>query len=328
MITMRVSIAMATFNGEKYLISQLHSIEAQKRIPEEIVICDDASGDRTFEILEQFRSRCRCAVRIVRNEENLGYAKNFQKAISLCSGDLIALCDQDDVWYPDKLSRLADGLLHSDGTALACSDSDLIDETGARVGRTAWERMGVGRKKLRTLREKPFGLLLHGPCITGMTMMFRADLRSRALPIPEGWPHDAWIAMVASIVSDIKVIPECLSGYRVHPNQLTYVPASGRKPREPLAIRSARYLEGARRYQKAIERVRRWGDDLPTMDAIRHLDGKAGFMLARSRIYQSRFWWPLVARQWLLGGYSRYGSGVRGVVGDMALLGNPTGNEM
>ena len=99
----RISIAMATFNGEKYLREQLDSIYSQTLLPYEIVAADDCSTDRTTEILEEYRIKK--GLKYLVNEHNIGVVKNFEKAISLCQGDYVALSDQDDIWFPEKLEK-------------------------------------------------------------------------------------------------------------------------------------------------------------------------------------------------------------------------------
>ena len=100
--TLTISIAMTTYNGEKYLQEQLDSFLGQNRLPDELVVCDDGSQDRTMAILESFSSRAPFPVRIYRNSAKLGYSKNFEKAGSLCTGDIIAFSDEDDVWDAQK----------------------------------------------------------------------------------------------------------------------------------------------------------------------------------------------------------------------------------
>ena len=96
-----VSIAMATYNGEKYLKEQLDSIYAQTYKDIEVIVCDDCSSDKTVEILDEYKEKY--GLKYYINEKNLGFKKNFEKAISLCSGDFIALADQDDIWIENKI---------------------------------------------------------------------------------------------------------------------------------------------------------------------------------------------------------------------------------
>src|SRR5215208_90703 len=99
-------VAMCTYNGAQFVAEQLDSIAAQTRRPDELVVCDDGSDDATPEIIREFAHRASFPLRFYVNETNLGSTRNFERAISLCEGDFIALADQDDVWLPEKLERL------------------------------------------------------------------------------------------------------------------------------------------------------------------------------------------------------------------------------
>ena len=100
-MSLRFSVALCTYDGARYLTDQLDSFISQVRRPDELIICDDASTDESLDIIMSFAMHAPFPVRIYRNEHNLGFIKNFEKAIQLCDGDIIALADQDDVWYPD-----------------------------------------------------------------------------------------------------------------------------------------------------------------------------------------------------------------------------------
>ena len=99
------SVALCSYNGAKFILEQLDSIAAQTRTPDELVICDDGSCDATIAEVANFASRASFPVRVHVNEAVLGPTKNFERAIALSGGDVIALCDQDDVWHSDKLAR-------------------------------------------------------------------------------------------------------------------------------------------------------------------------------------------------------------------------------
>jgi glycosyltransferase involved in cell wall biosynthesis len=99
-----ISIAMTTYNGERFLEEQLRSLTEQTKLPNELVVCDDGSTDRTPEILAQFAKGASFPVKIVINNHRLGWRENFLKAASLCSSDYIAFCDQDDIWLKEKLA--------------------------------------------------------------------------------------------------------------------------------------------------------------------------------------------------------------------------------
>src|SRR5258708_29962312 len=119
----RISVAMCTYNGARFLAQQLESIVAQTRLPDELVVCDDVSADESPEIIRKFAKNAPFPVRLELNEKNLGSSKNFEKAIGLCRGGLIALADQDDVWKPQKLAVLETVLENHPEVGYAFSDA-------------------------------------------------------------------------------------------------------------------------------------------------------------------------------------------------------------
>lgn len=121
-----ISIALAAYNGEKYIREQLDSILAQDYNNWELVICDDNSTDSTVGIINEYLERNN-RVRLIRNEQNLVFVKNFEKAIKLCRGEYIALSDQDDIWTSDHLSKLLQELKTNDSIQLVCADAMLVD---------------------------------------------------------------------------------------------------------------------------------------------------------------------------------------------------------
>ena len=92
-----ISIAMTSYNGEKYIREQLDSILTQTYGNFELIICDDRSKDSTVEIIKDYCIKD-SRIKLYVNEKNLGFKKNFEKAISLCKGEYIALSDQDDIY--------------------------------------------------------------------------------------------------------------------------------------------------------------------------------------------------------------------------------------
>ncbi|HEY0171442.1 MAG TPA: glycosyltransferase family 2 protein [Pyrinomonadaceae bacterium] len=216
------SVAMCTYAGARFVGAQLESIAAQTRTPDELVVCDDRSPDETARVVEEFAARSTFPVRLHVNERNLGSTKNFERAVSLCAGDLVALCDQDDVWLPSKLARLEEEFRRRPRAALVFSDAEVADESGRPTGRGLWESVGVRSAELERLRAgKGLGDLLSGATVTGATAALRADLRRLALPIPEGLPliHDAWIALIAACAGEVVPVEERLVLYRRHAAQ-------------------------------------------------------------------------------------------------------------
>lgn len=217
---MRISVALCTFNGARYLPDQLASLETQERMPDELVVCDDGSTDDTLQVLEDFATRAPFSVRVICNAETLGPTKNFEKAIRLSEGEIIALCDQDDVWRPGRLARAAEAFGADPQIGITFSDADLLDETGAPLDGRLWDAVRFTPELRRRVERQ--GLLptaLRKDVVTGATMSFRAELRERICPIPEAWHHDAWTALICAFISDHRMFPEPLIRYRVHTSQ-------------------------------------------------------------------------------------------------------------
>jgi glycosyltransferase involved in cell wall biosynthesis len=212
----RISVALCTYNGEHFLPQQLSSIQQQTRLPDELVLSDDGSTDRTIEIVREFAASVPFPVRITQNSNTLGSTKNFAQAIGLCSGDLIALSDQDDIWYPMRLARSAQEFDTYPQAGLVFSDADLIDEHDQLLGQTIWQRLGFVGKRKRDVLSGQFVVLAKHRFVTGATVMFRADLRDRFLPISSGWIHDEWITLVIAALSELRPIDQPLIRYRLH----------------------------------------------------------------------------------------------------------------
>ena len=210
-----VSIALCTFNGERFLREQLASYAAQSQLPDEVVVCDDGSTDSTLEILEEWAKTVPFPVRIFRNEQNLGYAQNFGKAVSLCTGDIIFLSDQDDVWLPEKIEKMVQVFEKDTEVVLAVSDAFIMDAQGERQ---------TGR--LRELTQlwyfdEPAAFCTLDPrpedCYPqGCAAAFRASIRKLFLPIPSLWTHDIWLQVTAQLAGKGKVVQEPLFSYRLY----------------------------------------------------------------------------------------------------------------
>jgi glycosyltransferase involved in cell wall biosynthesis len=217
---MLISVALCTYNGGKYLKTQLDSIALQSQPPDELVICDDGSKDDTEAVVGDFARSAPFPVVFIRNERNLGSTKNFEKAILHCRGELIALCDQDDVWLPHKLEKLTAVIQSDPGIGGAFSNALLIDGQGKALRSTIWEQVEYSPKS-DTLGQQT---LLRHNVVTGATLIFRSALRSAILPIPALWIHDGWIAWMLVLYARLVPVSEPLVKYRVYSNQQVGVP--------------------------------------------------------------------------------------------------------
>jgi hypothetical protein len=211
---------MCTYNGAAYLAEQLDSLSAQTRLPDELVVCDDSSTDkRTREMVTVFARHAPFPVRLFVNKQNLGSRQSFPQAIRRCRGEIIFLCDQDDVWREDKLAVIERAFLSSPQTGLLFSDAEIVDENLVKLGRL-WTSFGEdGRTEVE--KQNVFNALLRANLVTGATLAFRSNFRHLVLPIPSDiiLQHDGWIALIIAAVSPVIFISEPLIKYRQHPGQ-------------------------------------------------------------------------------------------------------------
>jgi glycosyltransferase involved in cell wall biosynthesis len=213
-----VGVVMAAYNGERFIEEQLQSILDQTLRPNRIVITDDASTDGTSEIVRR-HARQNPSIVFFPNDRNIGYVKNFEKGISLCDADFIALSDQDDIWKPEKLEACVDALSSSPEAGLCYHNSHLIYEDGRLLDANLWE---VSRHMfpLETRRAREIILGTESP-IAGFAMVFHRSLKAHLLRMP-GFRlcgHDWWICGVAFFLFQPVWVETPLSYYRMHGSQ-------------------------------------------------------------------------------------------------------------
>lgn len=202
-----ISIALCTYNGEKYLAEQLESIINQTYKNIEIIAVDDCSSDGTLLILQEYAQQYP-QIKVFSNTQNKGYTKNFEYAISLCKGEYIAISDQDDIWIASKLELLLNQIKIKD-SLLAYSNSALIDEKGNSLHKTGFD------KRSRYSGGDPRALALFN-IFLGHAMMFKRELVDSAFPIPEGSTYDAWLGFVATNKNRVCVVDNVLTLFRQH----------------------------------------------------------------------------------------------------------------
>lgn len=201
-----ISIAMATYNGEKFLKKQLDSIYTQTYTNIEVVVTDDCSTDRTVDILKEYQENH--GLKYYVNDQNLGFVKNFEKAISLCRGEYITLSDQDDIWLPIKIKEL---ITHIGNNLLIHSDAYLIDES-SNIFSNSYEK--YSRKMVNP--TSLIDTVING-YITGCTCMFSKRLLKDILPFPQNlYVHDKWIGCNAFYHNKIVYYDKPLIKYRQH----------------------------------------------------------------------------------------------------------------
>jgi glycosyltransferase involved in cell wall biosynthesis len=222
----RVSIALAAFNGEEFLAAQLASIGNQSLLPYELVVADDASEDRTTELVEEFARKVSFPVRLLRSDERLGLFRNFERAIEACSGDFILLCDQDDVWLEQKVEEFARALAGPAEIVACFADAELVDRQLEPLGITLWEKeLFLPRERAYVHDGRLLEVLLRHNVVQGASLGFKKSLLQTILPFPQTldskiWVHDGWIALCAAVTGRMAMIDRSLMLYRIHGGNL------------------------------------------------------------------------------------------------------------
>lgn len=218
---MKISVALCTYNGEKFLHQQIDSILNQTIQVDEIIICDDGSQDQTKKILFEYQKQFPEIFKIYINEKNLRSVKNFEKAISLCTGDIIFLSDQDDSWAQNKVEIYLDYFKQNPNIDVICSNGFIIDENSNNLEKyTVWDAPQLLAKNNQEIDYfKVFNTV--GNFATGAAMAIRKSFVDKILPFPtiEGLHHDEWIAVISAEQQKFAFLNEKLFSYRTHSDQ-------------------------------------------------------------------------------------------------------------
>ena len=197
---MKISVALCTYNGEKFLKEQIDSILNQTQKVDEIVVCDDGSTDCTIEILKEYDRKYPNIFHIYRNKVNLRSVKNFEKAISLCSGDVIFLSDQDDIWVSHKVEKYVAYFNANPHITVLASNGYCIDENSKVHDKySIWDVPQFLREAKAPLNYYHIITQISN-IATGSTMAFKKEIVAKAIPFPvsEGFHHDEWLALISS----------------------------------------------------------------------------------------------------------------------------------
>lgn len=317
----KISIAMAVYNGERFIQAQLDSFVGQTRLPDELVVSDNASTDRTVEIVREFAARAPFLVRLLINKSNLGVAKNFECAIRECSGEIIFLSDCDDIWYPNRVALTEEALDSHPRAGVAICDADLVDEQLRPMEQRLWPWRGFRNfQEVAGLAEgTTFDRTI--PCY-GVCIAFRASFRSLVLPLPDGpvlgvAGHDTFIVwcIVGAGAGGIALINAPLLAYRQHPAQMT---KQGQVPRMPRW--KARTERPTTVLLPLIERLE---TDTARVACVNHKMREAALRHWRSRVFLpagrlSRS--TVVVREYLAGRYNEFSDGLTTAVKDLLFV--------
>jgi cellulose synthase/poly-beta-1,6-N-acetylglucosamine synthase-like glycosyltransferase len=317
---------MCTYNGARFLNEQLESILGQSRLPDELVISDDCSTDETPSLIKSFSASAPFPVRLYFNESNVGSTRNFERAIQYCDGEVISLSDQDDIWHHEKIERTEALFQSRPELGLVFTDADVVDEGAKPLGMTLWQSVGLNPERQGIIRSrKAASLLSQTTLATGATMTFRSRFLPWILPIPGDISliHDAWIALMISMLAPIEIIPAPLIQYRMHPAQQIGTPLNGsvdRKESRSLreaARRQTEFHPEIRKLKVALARLSTNTDYLTTKEVtdlsqrLHHLQIRA--VAQGNRVANL----PDVLRELITLRYHRYSNGVFSALKDL-----------
>jgi glycosyltransferase involved in cell wall biosynthesis len=313
---------MATYEGAAFIGEQLESIAKQTRLPDELVISDDGSRDDTVEIAEQFGGRAPFPVRICRNDKNLGFSRNFERAVAETRGDVVFLSDQDDIWFSQKIERvMLEFERNPDALAVIHDQRTLDQQTGEIFARSYFDNqraLGLAEEEL----------------VSGNFTAVRRELIALLQPFPDEVAYDFWIARVSTALDCRTVLREPLQLYRRHSSNLSEPVLAHRRPtllaellRMGLQDPRPHWRETLQQFKLAADRIEERADAIDQRlgkvraetalkelsREIRSFERRIDMMnlpALRRRIE--------VFRSWRAGFYDRF-SGVRSAIRDMVV---------
>ena len=319
-----VSVAMAVYNGERFIAEQLESLRAQTWLPNELVVSDDCSTDRTVDLVHTFKARSPFPVRVLRHERNQGVNANFDRAVAECIGDIIFMCDQDDVWLPNKIERTMKAFISNTGAGLVVSNSELVDSTLRPMGARLYRRKLPSSERCYARGARAVGAVLAAGLAFGHTMAFRRTplLLRPAREASVDYAQDVVRAIIAAAFSDVVVLPYALTKYRRHPEQVS-------SPLDVSPSRLARLRNALLRAEEEAQRRARFARAMPQLcdklsalgadTAVRQvLAGRAEVAEFGASLSPSRASRVLpVLRNLLSGRYHRYANGLSTAIRDI-----------
>lgn len=317
----RISVALGTHNGARFVGEQIASILAQTRPVDEIVLSDDASSDGTVEIVEQAVAAHQRAhgtapaLVILRNDPPLQVTRNFEQALRATTGDLVALSDQDDRWHPTRIERLA-ARFDDRTVSLVFGNARQVDADGAYLGHDLFEALAMSAAERDFVeRGRAYEQFLRRNLATGATVMLRRTLVDEALPFPDAWLHDEWLAVVAAAQGGVRLHDESLTDYRQHGENQVGMQKLGLRRKlgmfaEPRTERNRRLYLRAEALASRIEGI----SDVPGAYQAAAQE-KYLFEQARQAYPEARLLRLIpILRQLRLGRYRRYGTGLKDAV--------------
>lgn len=265
---LRISVALCTHNGQQFIREQITSILNGTMVPHEIVISDDASTDDTLAAARSaFReSGPTVTLQILRNDWPRGVTKNFEQATRACSGEIVVLCDQDDIWLPNRLSDVVPLFASRPELLLVHADAIIVDTTRTPIKRLSTAHLITERERREIAAGNEFNVLMRRRIITGATVAFRRSLLGLAGDFPAEWVHDEWLGVIAAAVGGCDYFPDPITEYRQHGGNQVGRLKLGKLERIGmlLAPGGARNRRLRRRAEQLVERLESLNDMVPT----------------------------------------------------------------
>lgn len=319
-----VSVAMCTFNGARYLDEQLSSIVGQTELPDELVVSDDQSSDQTATIIENWRKAAPFPIRWSVNARRLGSTANFERALHLCKGDLLALSDQDDIWKPTKLASARSAFDREPSLLAYFTDAEIVDDQLAPLGRRLWASVGFSDEIQTALsHDAADAEFLERSFVTGATMVIRRELAEFAAPFPTSLPmhiHDRWLALHALAFGKLGADPNPSVLYRQHADQQIGA-AEVRRPslnaaRRPFWDQMEAELDAL---DMLLERIRNIPGETPRREFLEALDDRMKGLAFRSSLRGTMRWGRIAAvlREYRSGRYHRNANGALSALKDV-----------
>ncbi|MGD0463554.1 MAG: glycosyltransferase [Tepidisphaeraceae bacterium] len=321
----RPSVALCTWNGEKFLRAQLDSIAAQTTAVQEIVICDDGSTDATPRIVRDFAAASSIPVRFEMNPTRLGVTRNFEKAISLCTSQIIFLSDQDDVWRQDKVASLI-ACFADPAVGLAFSNAEVVKDDLSAAGYSLWQSIWFDAAEQQRVRSgDALPVLLRHAIAAGSTLAFRASHLPLILPIPDfTHSHDIWITLLIACVARICPLDKNLVRHRLHSANMVGMQNHNLLSQIRMArwqISSGAFQYAADLHEAALNRLRQFAVGDPGFD---HKSAVLTDKIFHSRLrhHMPRSWLRRlrpIAGELRAGNYGKYSYGYKSVLQDLFL---------
>ena len=253
----KISVVMATFNGERYVKEQIESILAQTIQPDEIIICDDCSNDKTVQIVKLILDRENILYKLIQHEENKGVLESFYDALRESTGDIIFFSDQDDVWKKNKIEQIYPQFAEKSTNLVFC-DADVVDCDLKPTGKTLWQTIKFVPSKCNNKFIYITGIreLLKRNYVTGMCMAIRKKLLDDLDQLSPYMLHDEYFAWKALSSGKIVAINASYILYRQHDNNVVGV--KGKRKIQARSEMIQKIIKSSTKSYKKLVEVSRW----------------------------------------------------------------------